>query len=457
MKKLFNLITRLFYHGDYELIGSPAKKSMDSFAVQAIFGTACMIFISGTFISGFLIRLDAPDILVNYMALIPSMCGIILFLFSPLAQRIVHPKKVGILINCMAKFFLVTIMYVPYVFPKPIVLPVAVLFIILGYSLNAFNNQIINNWFVQSIPEGIRGRYYSYRQIVAMIISATLPLLAGALVDSFDDKLKAFAITSLVAVVLALIEVSAFARIPDCTLVPITEKLSILDTVRIPLRNRRFVKFLCYMGAFYFVLYLSGGMKQTYMLKYMNLSYTFVNGMTVLSSVLQAVFFYSLWGRVNDRLGSRFTMTTAVWLYALDAFFWFFAGNTTLAYIFIPMGHIMGAIQGPAFTVGSFNYQYSIYPEQGRPMYSAFYTSFIGLVLIISPTCGEFVKSLIERSAIMEVLPFGGFRLMYLASAVLILTVQLVFITRERKKNPGSVSLDRGSYRYIFNTLFHKV
>lgn len=449
-------IAKIFYHGDGELLSSPARKSMDNFAIQAFFGQSVALLIGATYISGFLLRFNTSEVIVNYIGLIPSICAIVLVFASTLAQRVVRPKKTVMLLNLLAKTLLISIVYIPLFVEEALVPPIVVSMLICGYILNSFNNQIINNWFVKSIPEHIRGRYYSMRQVVALIANAVLPVIAGAVVDAFEEKYYAFIIIFSAAAVLAVCEMIMFARIPDCELQQSATKFKLIDSIRIPLKNKQFIKLLMYMGAFYFALYITASMRTTYMLVYLKLSYTYISAMGVMQALLQALLFYTMWGKVNDRLGPRFVFTTAVWMYAFDSLCWALTGTATQGYILITLGYLCGSIHGPAFTVGSFNYQYKIYPEEHRVMYSSFYSSYLGILLLIAPWVGTKLRELIVDYNFCPWLPNADFRIVTMLSTLLIIAVQVIFIVREKKVNPGSASLKGSSYKSVVKTLFNK-
>ncbi len=449
-------LAKLFYHGDGELLSSPARKSMDAFAVQVFFGQSVALLIGVTYISGFLLRFNTNQIIVNYLALIPSICAIVLVFASSLIQKVVRPKKFVIAFLCLTRLLLISIVYIPLFVPEEYVPPIVVTMIVLGYILNSINNQVINNWFVHSIPDQIRSRYYAMRQALALIANATLPLIAGAVVDAFDDKYYAFIIIFSMAGLLTIVELISFPKVPDCDLKQAARKFKLIDSIRVPLKNKRFVKLLLYMGAFYFSLYLTGAMRTTYMLVNLNLSYTYISGMGVMQAVLQAVLFYTLWGKVSDRLGSRFVFTTAVWMYVFDALCWTLTGTATQGYFLITLGYLCGSIHGPAFTVGSFNYQFQLYPEESRVMYSSFYSSYLGIILLIAPFLGAKLREVITTYNVCAWLPNADFRLATGLSTLLMLAIQIIFIVRERRVNPDSPSLKASSYRSVLQTLWGK-
>lgn len=453
MKFLKKFINHFIFMNDFDLINHPAKPDMNAFALQSVFGSIFGIATGGTFITGYLVYLGAADELVSYIVLLPSILGIFLVFLSLLVQRYTKPKAVVQVVNGCAKFFMLSIIVVPF-FVKGTTAVIAVFVLYsLGHIFNSINNLMVNNWFVKAIPGDIRGRFFSVRQIINMILNSFLPILAGMVADGFADKYHAFLILYSIGAVIAVLEVFAFSKIRDCKLDIIETKLNLLDVIRIPIKNKAFMQYVINNGFFYFFLYLSASLRQLYMIKYLDMSYTFINAMGMVSFLLQALFFYKLWGRANDRLNPKFVMGTSMWFYGLDLLIWFIASPST-AFILLPIAHIVGAIEGPAFTIGSYNRRYEIIPEKGRTLYDAFYTSFIGLVLIVAPLVGGLMKSLLVKTGFTDIIPLGDFRFMYLISALTLFGMQAFNYFKTKKNQPEDLALKKGSYVEAGKCLF---
>lgn len=455
IKRLWRRLHDLIYLNDYEMIHSPCKKSMDGFLWQLIAGGLVGVFSGGNFLNGFLIYLGASDELVSYLSVIPSVCGIVLVFFGSLLQKNSHPKKMVILFNYVAKSFLLCIIFVPLLVPKTVAIPIVYFMLVIGYAANALNNLMINNWFVKAIDCDVRGRYYSARQIVAVMLGLIFPLFAAMIVDSAADQYHAFLILYGIAIVIAIWEVFTFKNIDDFEVDTIKEPLKIIDVFRIPLRNKKFMVFVVYMALFYLALYTSAAYKTLYMIRYLNMSYTFINIMGMISSVLQMLIFYKFWGKINDKMGGSFVMAVCIWFYALDIFLWVFA-TPVIGYITLPLAHMVGAVQGAGFAVGNFSYKYQLIPEKGRSIYDAFYTSIIGVVLVIGPFLGGKIKGFLAVSNLGQSIQFGEFRYLYLVTGILLLLVQIGYYLYLKKTNPQDPALKGENYIDLCRTLFKR-
>lgn len=452
MNKLSIKINRIVYQKDPELIQSPVKRSMDSFLMQVVFGTMFGIFTGGVFLSGYLIYLGADDELVSYIPLIPSICGMVLIFCGAYVDKFKRRRNFVLVINTMAKTTLASIIFVPLIAPKIMQIPIIYFLLIVGHILNGINNLGINSWFISVIPVKIRGRYFSVRQTIAVILSIVFPVLAGRLVDIIPNQYNGFMILYVVAIVAAICENFYFGRIDNPEIKTLDKKMNIIEVIKIPLKNKRFMDFTIKQGFFYMFLYIAASFSQLYMLKYFKLTYTFISSASIVSAVLQASIFYRFWGKINDRFGSNFVMLTSMWFYAIDMFIWFLMTPKSVKFL-LPLGYAMGAVESSGFTLGTFNRRYEIIPEEGRSIYDSFYSTYIGIILLISPIIGARLRDLAANIQFINNFQYGNFRVVYLLSSLALVSLQIYNLYNIRRNEPSSECLKTKSYSEALKTL----
>lgn len=424
-EKFRRLLVQWTYHNDMELINSPHRKSMDFFILQVIFGTAFGILTGGTYMSGFAIYMGASDELVSYIPIIGSISGIFLIFAGTFLERFSNRRKLVIAFNFIIKPMLVSTIFIPLIIPKT--MRVASLFVILlaAYTLNSLMGMAINSWFVKVIPIDIRGRYFAMRQILAVLVSALLPLLAGYILDISYDQYTGFAILFGMAFIFMFCENYAFWNIEDTNVENYGKgNVKIYDIFRIPLKDRYFMGYTIKLVIFHLALYLSASYVQVYMIRYLKLPYTFISSMVVMDAVIQ-IFVYTKWGRLGDRKGHRYVMELSMWFFVLYMAAWAITSQSNM-YFSIPLAYLFSAIANSGFALGSFNSRYDIMPEKGRNLYDAFYTAVIGLTLLMAPWLGGQFKGVLARSSsLANSLQFGEFRIIFAISAIGIAALQI--------------------------------
>ena len=432
-RRLFN---RIAYNDDPDMILSPAKKNMDRFIAQAMLGTAYGTLSGGIFLSGYLLYLGADDATTSYIPILGSVCGIFLIFFSTMIDRQETRKKLLLTANIICKVFSISVAFVPLVVPEPYQIPVIFMFLVIGQIMAGVNNIAFNTWFNELIPNAIKGRYFSVRQIFCVLVSAVLPILAGYFVDNMDNPYLAFIILFSCAAVVGTIELFVLVRLDDVKLVVSKAKTGMFKAFLMPLKHKKFRMYVLILCLFHFFLYLSVSFQQIYMLRYLEISFTFINVMSTIAFVLQILIFYKFWGRVTDRLGSSFTLVISTSLYALDMLIWFFIDASTI-HILLPIIQVIAAIEGSAFTVSQFTRRYEIIPQENRSIYDSFYVCCLGLTLLISPFVGGLLRDWFSSLGLFEAMPFGAFRAVFLVSAATLALLGVFHLRHEKKQENG--------------------
>ncbi|NSW90396.1 MAG: MFS transporter [Firmicutes bacterium] len=430
---LKRIIDRLVYHDDADLINSLSRKSQDFFILQAIVGSIFMVLTGGVVLSGFAVYLGASDETVGYIPLISSISGIFLVFSGLFLERFKNIKKLVICLNSIAKPLLVSIILVPLLIPEKLKVLVLFIILIIGYSINMLMSLAINSWFVNVIPLNIRGRYFAIRQVFAVIISALVPLISGIILDITGKSYKGFAILYATALVFIIAENIAFWNIEDSYIENSDrEKFNIADVFRMPLKNKEFMGFTYKMIFFYMVLYISASFSQVYMIRYLRLSYTFISTMSTINALIQ-IFILPWWGKICDQRGNEFALRISIWFFAGDIAMWALVSRSSM-FVFIPMAYIFGAFSNSGFAVANFNRKYSVIPEKCRTFYDGFYTTAIGLTLLIAPFIGGRIKSFLAGASFVQGnIDFGEFRILYALSVLGIVSLQVFDLLKDRK------------------------
>jgi len=433
--KLKKFLVQWVYHNDLQLMNSPHRKSMDFFIIQVIFGNAFAILTGGVYMSGFAVYLGASDDLVGYIPIIGSIGGIFLIFSSIFLERFRNLKKLVITFNFIVKPMLVSVILIPLVIPKSMHVGSLFVILLMAYTLNSLMGVAINSWFVNVIPINIRGRYFAMRQIFAVIVSAALPLIAGYILDVVPDQYMGFAILFSAAFVLMFCENYAFWNVQDTTVENYGKgNLKIVDMFRIPLKNKEFMKYTIKLIVFHLALYLSASYVQVYMIRYLELPYTFISSMTVMDAIIQ-IFIYTKWGRLGDRKGYKYVLEVSIWFFVFYMVAWAMTSKSTM-YLSIPMAYLFSAIANSSFMVGSFNSRYQVIPDKGRTLYDGFYTSVIGLTLLIGPWIGGRFKDTLAKSSFMQNnFEFGEFRIIFTLSAIGLAMLQIFEIAQKYRKH----------------------
>lgn len=435
MRNDFKKLTQKFiYQDDPELLLNPYKKSQDYYILQAIFGTIFGLLTGGVFLSGFAVYLGASDEVVSYLNLIPSICGIFLVIGGIFMENVHSKKKTAIALSIFSKLLICIVITIPLFVPEDYRQQVLLAVLVIAYTIQALNGLIINKWFISVVPANIRGRYFAVRQSFAISVNVILPLASGWFMDIIKDKYFGFVVLFSIGLVAMIVEAVAFGNIDEPEVESMERnKIKFIDVVRLPLQNREFCVFTLTLFIFYVFLYFSASFTNVYMIRYLKLSYTVINLISIFSAVLQ-IFILRVWGRLSDKFGHQYVMNASIWFFAGEMLLWSIASKSTLI-IFIPAACVFSAVANSGFVVGAFNRRYTIIPEKGRMIYDGFYSAVIGIALIIAPILGGRVKTILASNDFAAgIIQFGEFRALYMITSIGIIALQVFNLLHGRRK-----------------------
>lgn len=416
----------------------PKTKALNYFLIQTTFATAFTYLTSGVFLSGLAIQMDASDVLISYLSIIVNICGILILVFSAFLERFTSRKRLTICLTILSRIATIIIVLIPAFAPKSIRIALFVFVVIVAFTLQAQTTVVLNQWMFSFMDEKKSGRYISLRQTFTLIVTVVLSVASGWWMDSVQEEYWGIAILFLIAFFMSICEIILLIRTPDSEKYrPSGYRCRFRDLVVLPLKNRNFIGFVLYVFLFYLLLYISDSFTMVYIMKYLALPYKMVNAMYLIISLPQ-IFLLSIWGKISDRLGHRFSLTVSIWLFAGETFFMFFTGSGNW-YLFIPVAFFISSVANAGFVIAVFNRRYELIPESNRIVYDNFYTAVIGLGFILGPMIGGAVKSLLETLPVtVNRTDFLSIRTLYIISTVGIILLQIIYLLSQRKRKEES-------------------
>lgn len=429
LNKFFVLV---FYRNDLQLLAAPGKKDRNFFILQAVFGTATISLFLGVFLSGLYIYMGAPDEVMGYIPIMPNIAGILMIFTAGITERVKNVKRMVVILNFISKGLLFCAVWIPAFIPWGTALYIMLPLTFLGFVFNTIMSILINSWFVDTIDIGIRGRYMGTRQSFSLLISATLPVIAGRFLDGFHDRYLAFCIIYSAAFLFSFMESFSLSKV---TSPPVHEhkskKIKLKDIFITPLKNKAFMKFMAIMLLFHLAWFLSMTFAQVYEIRYMKISYTYLTLMGSIGAIIQ-VLIYPLWGKITDKYGSNIVMRIAIFMFMVHTVLYFFMVRSN-AHILLVFLNINGAILTPAWILSTFNERFSTIPTEGRTIYDSFFTAFNGAVILLAPTIGNILRRVISSYDI-SIIPYAEFKILFLISFVSLLALNTTLLLKSKRK-----------------------
>ena len=306
MKSLRRIIETLIYRNDPELLHIPYRKDQNWFIAHGVFNNAFLLLAFGTFLSGFAVFIGADDLMVGYLAMIKSMSGVVSLFYSLLWRKVARRKGRIIVIHTVSRSIACLSVPITLLLPEGVRVVFFTAALIAANLLLATATPAINSWFVSVIPERIRGRYLAVRQIFMTVPAILIPLGFGRMLDILADKRAAFLIIYGAAFLLMLLTDWSYSRISEPPAQECMPTARMRDYIRIPLRNRRFIRFEVVSLLFNFAAHSSLAFTSAYLIRHLSISYQFITLSTTLLYITQIIV-YRYVGRLSDRMARRST------------------------------------------------------------------------------------------------------------------------------------------------------
>lgn len=428
--------SKILYNNDYELLNNRFKKSQDYFIMQGVFNSAATIVVSGVFLAGYFVYLGASDQMIGFLNLLPNICGITLLFSSAFLELFKKRRSLIMAFTAVTYLLILLILFVPFLIPKAYQSFAALALLCIAYILQALKNTAVNCWLINVVPENIRGRYYSIRQIFLLIVSIALPVFAGMIMDSIGSKYIGFVILCCMGFIFMIIENYSIYHIEEPYDKSETKnKFKLIDSLKLPMKNKQYLKYILFIDLIYIILYISCTFTSVYEIRYLKLSYTLMTSIGVWMAILQIIF-YKIWGTLSDKYGHDFVLMASVWFFSGELSMWALMPKTMAAQ-FMMCASVFSAIANSGFMLSTFNKRFEMVPKEGRALYDGFFNAGLGLALLLSPILGGVLKDAIASSSVFRNIEFGQFRILYAMSASGIFILQLIklFLNKKKKIN----------------------
>lgn len=272
------------------------------------------------------------------------------------------------------------------------------------------------SWMADLVPRPVRGRYFSVRNNFANAIGLALSVGMGFLLDwwagarpgadpaSDGRRLMGFTAIFLLAVVAGHISIVLLGRQaepprmadgPRPGLAP--ERLR--DALKAPFRDRAFRRLLLFYGVFWAANGLGNPFWTPYVIQELGRSYGLVTVLGLIGG-LSSFLALPVWGRLQDRFGSKPLMVATVFVSATHPLYWLWARPDFIAPIFLDA--VSAGVVWGGFNLALFNLLLASAPRgPGREMYYAAFNGLGGLAMAITSTLAGSVAAAIPPAALL--------------------------------------------------------
>lgn len=398
------------------------------------------VFITGIFYTGFLTMYGIDITGTGIITFIPFIASLF-SLFSPsILERIKKRKPILLAskIYFYAMYIIATNLMPLFVTDPQKRLVWFVIILFLAHSVNALFSSGLTTWFYKFYPEDNekRTKFLVFNQIFSSITSSVVLILSGIITDAvrgsaFQNQLilgfRYFAFF------LVIVDVAMQACAKEYPY-PQTEKPKLTEVFTLPFKYRKFLYCMILMFVWSYISNLNNGIWNYHVLNHLGLSYTLMNTMSVVSTII-LLCTQSYWKKILRRYSWIKTFGIAILLFAPTEIPMALM-TPKVSWLWIPTTIIQNTVSiGSNFAYA--NVLYMNLPEEKSTAHIAFNVVGCNLFSFFGMMTGTYISS-ISGDTTMNVfgLPMYSVQFTCLARMVLIITLGIILVKKWRVFTP---------------------
>ena len=347
-------------------------------------------FTGGAFLVAFALLLGASNLVIGLLAAVGPLTQVLQIPAIFLVDRTGLRKALVVTSSFLSRSFWLVVAALPWLVPAQQRVPVLLVCLFLYFGLGTISGCAFNSWMRDFIPPQTMGSYFGKRLAIATAVGAGLTLLAGfgieAAKHALPNALAPYSVLFAAGWVAGLVGVSFLARIPEPKMAPHIPR-GVWTVLSEPFRDFNFRRLLFYLGSWNFAVNLAAPFFVVYMLRRLGLSMGLVLSFSVLSQIINVLFF-RIWGRLADRLSNKSVLSVAGALFILSIFLWPFLTLPDRHFLTLPLLvviHVLAGISTAGVTLCSGNIALKIAPCGKATAFLAACALVNGLAATVAP------------------------------------------------------------------------
>lgn len=366
---------------------------------EGAFTIVFMTWTGGAVLTGYLLALGARPIHLAAAASLPLLIQV----FAPVATWMASRMRNRILYLQLSTSFgrglWAIAVFLPWLGLEQ---PALALIAVLGVAslLQVGAGPVWVSLMGDTVPSDRRGSYFGFRNGMMAVITTTASLAAGYFLDRAPSP-GGFQLILAIGLIFAAVGIVLYGQQVDPP--RHIQKNSFLESIREPLRDRVFLRFLLFSMAWNAAVMIGSPFVIPYFFDHLKMSFTQVAIWSAIAAVC-TLFVAPLWGRVADQVGHLTVLRVTSLLVSLVLpLCWLVSAPGFLTFIWI--SGVIDAFAWGGFNTAAFNMSLVTAPARARMMYLAVLSAATGLTGCLAGLASGHLLELFSRWSFS----FGGF------------------------------------------------
>lgn len=278
----------------------------------------------GTLLTAMAIYAGATNFQIGVLAALPSFTNIFQLFAIWLVFRFRNRKMIAVMSGILARTPLILIGLFPFLFSMGTSVELMILLLSFHYFFGSLAGPGWNSWMKDMIPINELGNYFSHRGRIIQIVSVSFGLMVGLLIDWMKTNHASMLIfvhawMFIIGGIAGLLGTYFMAKTAEPAMD--VSNPHIFSLMKAPLRDKNFLKLLCFQGTWSFALALAVPFYAVFLLKTIELPLSYLIGFNLVTQLFSIVAI-KFWGRLSDRISNKTILFICGPLYACTILCW---------------------------------------------------------------------------------------------------------------------------------------
>ena len=369
------------------------QKGLSLVVKDGLAAEAMSTLTGGTFLVAMAILMGASNFQIGLLAALPTFTNIFQLAAIWLVQKYNNRRLVAVICNLCARFPLLIIGTLPFLFSKGTSIQVLIFLLFFHYLFGSIAGASWNSWMKDLVPQKQLGSYFSHRSRLTQILNVTLSLVLALSLDFVktrypQQELLAYTILFIAGGIFGMIGIYVLSRTPEPKSYLAKENLFKLFSK--PLKDKNFRKLLVFNSFWSLALNLATPFFSVYMLKTIGLPLSYIIAFGILSQ-LSSILSIEMWGRYSDKYSNKTIITIAAPLYICCILAWTFTAlfsSTLMIFGFLAGIHILTGMATAGINLAINNIGIKLATKEEAIVYISARNMIVAFVSALGPVIG---------------------------------------------------------------------
>lgn len=411
----------------YDSIDQSIQKDVRLSILEGSLSTVMGTFIGGAFLIGYALTLGADDFEIGLLASLPLLANLIQIVGSLIIAKAGSRKKVCVLFLFLHRLMWTFIAVLPlFVFRDRLSEVRVWIFMILltGASICASITGIAwTSWIADLVPKGVRGRFFSRRNMFAQVVGMLTAVAAGQFIDQWQARFDTdhlhsygFMILFVIGIAFGLAGIFLFRKIKEPDL-DAPEDTSFFRQLREPFLDKNFRMFMVFSIVWGFSTGIVGPFFSVYMINTLQIPFSLITLFGVAAG-LSSILGFKVWGALIDKIGAKPLSILCGIGGSFVPFLWIFA--TPDNYLMIWASNILSGLFFAGIGLASTSLMMNLASGKTSSVFFAVFAAVTGLFGALAPIAGGAIGDFFRGKVLYDgFIQLSDIRLLFLASTTL--------------------------------------